>query len=249
MAEKPDWKEMLSDIVKSRNLNPWDIDIEVITNEFIRTVGEMKRLNLRVSANVILAASLLLRYKCDCWTIREQPVVEQAILIPDEIISEPVFPQLEPTVRTTTRKVTLEELISAVGEMMQREKRKASRVPVPHVVPEQLLQMVNVTGKDFETLLDDTMERVRGKADQESLVLFSDLLDEKSVKCIVNNLVPLLHLANTRRLALWQEQYFGEIFIHVLNGDKDTFVAPQMKEEEDARPRPARRRKPAVAAA
>jgi len=217
IAEKPEWKEILIDVVKNQNLDPWDIDLSLLSQKYLDKIKELKQLNLRVSANVVLAASILLRYKSDTWILTPEDIIESPIEIPDEIYSEPIVPQLESVLRTTTRKVTLEELIYAVEDIMNKEKKKAERQNrlLERIVPDSLLEMVT-NGEDFEKKLKESLEEVKRNVDEENLVLFSDLLEKKTVHDVIEHFVPLLHLANDKKISMWQEKAFGEIFIHLL---------------------------------
>jgi segregation and condensation protein A len=216
IAEKPEWKEILIDVVKNQNLDPWDIDLSLISQKYLEQVKELKKLNLRVSANVVLASSILLRYKSDSWVLTQEETIVP-IMIPDEIYSEPVIPQLESVLRTTTRKVSLEELIAAMEDIMNKEKKKAERQNrlLERIVPDNLLEMAQ-NSEDFEKKLKESLEEIKKNVDEENLVLFSDLIEEKTSDGVINHLIPVLHLANDGKIAVWQEKAFGEIFIHLL---------------------------------
>ncbi len=224
IAEKPEWKEILVDVVKKQNLDPWDIDLSLVSQKYLDRVKELKQLNLRISANVVLAASILLRYKSDSWILAGQEPEQLPVAIPDEIYSEPIMPQLESVLRTTTRKVTLEELIAAVEDIMTKEKKKAERQSrvLERIVPDSLLEMA-VKGDDFEKKLKDSLEEVKKNIDHENLVLFSDLIEERTAYNVINHLIPLLHLANDGKIGMWQEKAFGEIFIHLLETEVKLF--------------------------
>jgi len=223
IAEKPEWKEILVDVVKNQNLDPWDIDLSLISQKYLERVKELKKLNLRVSANVVLASSILLRYKSDSWVLTQQETIVP-IMIPDEIYSEPIVPQLESMLRTTTRKVSLEELIAAMEDIMSKEKKKAERQNrlLERIVPDSLLEMA-ANSEDFEKKLKDSLEEIKKNIDEENLVLFSDLLENRTSADIINCLIPVLHLANDGKIAVWQEKAFGEIFIHLLETEIKLF--------------------------
>ena len=223
IAEKPEWKEILIDVVKNQNLDPWDIDLSLISQKYLERVKELKKLNLRVSANVVLASSILLRYKSDSWVLTQQETIVP-IMIPDEIYSEPIVPQLESMLRTTTRKVSLEELIAAMEDIMSKEKKKAERQNrlLERIVPDSLLEMA-ANSEDFEKKLKDSLEEIKKNIDEENLVLFSDLLENRTSADIINCLIPVLHLANDGKIAVWQEKAFGEIFIHLLETEIKLF--------------------------
>jgi len=223
IAEKPEWKEILVDVVKNQNLDPWDIDLSLISQKYLERVKELKKLNLRVSANVVLASSILLRYKSDSWVLTQQEIIIP-IMIPDEIYSEPIVPQLESVLRTTTRKVSLEELIAAMEDIMSKEKKKAERQSrlLERIVPDSLLEMA-ADSEDFEKKLKDSLEEIKKNVDEENLVLFSDLLENRTSADIINCLIPVLHLANDGKIGVWQEKAFGEIFIHLLETEIKLF--------------------------
>jgi segregation and condensation protein A len=232
IAEKPEWKQMLVDIVQREKMNPWDVDLSVVATRFVGTIKKMKKLNLRISANVVLAASIVLRYKSDALILQDDGRGNaQAVFIPDHVYEEPIFPRLEATSRVTKRKVTLDELISAVEDVMSKEKRKAQRrrQRLDNIIPEPLLEMVT-TEENFEKKLEEIYHKVEHCADKEKLVLFSNLVDHKTVENVVGTLVPLLHLANKQRIAMWQEEFFGEIFIHLTNGNGVNLNVEKVKE-------------------
>lgn len=221
IAEKPEWKQILVDIVQHERMNPWDVDLSVVATHFVGTIKKMKKLNLRVSANVVLAASIILRYKSDALILHDDAKEEdQIVFIPDDVYQEPIIPRLEATARITKRKVTLEDLISAVEDVMSKEKKKAQhrRQRLENVIPEPLLEMVT-TEENFEKKLEEIYHKVEKQADKEKLVLFSNIIENKTVENVIGTLVPLLHLANKQRIAMWQEEFFGEIFIHLTNGN------------------------------
>lgn len=242
LAERPEWKTMLIDIVSQESLDPWDIDIAVLSTRFLDRMKKMKKLDLKISANVVLAASILLRYKSDSWSLNEEEE-EQFFLIPDEIYAEPSFPNLRPVKRTTRRKVSLQELIAAVEDIMKMEKRRAERRIIPQIeLPPALVAMMENSGETFEKRIDKVFAKIRGAIDKTGLALFSQLLDERDITDVVRTLMPLLHLANRGSVAIWQEKVFGEIFIQMPgyeNGDGRGFNVNSVVE---ASPKPPRRK-------
>lgn len=212
IAEYPEWKEMLAEIIFAENFNPWNIDVCTLSDSYIRKIREMEKLNLKISANVILAASIFLRCKSDYWKLTEEEPQNFGMEIPDAVIQELVIPELSPSFRSTTRRITLDELISAVEDAIEREKKKSRREPRPVFPQEALLHMIGTT-EFFEKRLTGFYAKIVENADKEGLVLFSSLLREKNAKEVVESLVLSLHLANKQKISMWQEEFFGEIFI------------------------------------
>jgi segregation and condensation protein A len=243
LVANPDWKEMLTDIVYKERMNPWDIDISLLTSIFLQNIRSLKEIDFRIPANAILASSILLRYKADSWVFKEpEPDMSQGMWIPDNLIMEPVIPELVPVIRITKRKVSLDELIGAVEDVIKKEKKKATKRTMQSTVPQILIDMVENQG-DFGKLLNHVHDKIKSRIDDDRLVVFSSLLEDKNVDELINYFVPLLHLANNRKVYMWQEKMFGEIFIFVPeNGEipHDKIKNPYAEEKVE---KPRRRKK------
>lgn len=59
------WRDILYRIVKESNLDVWNIDITLLTSEYIKITEELKEMNFQLSGDVILTAAMLLKYKSD----------------------------------------------------------------------------------------------------------------------------------------------------------------------------------------
>lgn len=210
MTSKPEWKDVLMSVVHAEGFDPWSIDVGRLADAYLEKVRTLQELNLKFSANVFLAASILLRHKSDAWRLFPEPLVPPEI--PDAVIEEPVIPQLFPLLRSTERKVTFEELVAAIESAIMCEKRKAGRPPRQLFPPEPLLRLVGPV-QVFEAKLADVYSALRSWADSNGLVLFSNLLEKRSAQEVVEKLVLLLHLANGGKIDLWQEEFFKEVFI------------------------------------
>ena len=220
LARQPEWKQLLFDVVKKEGLNPWDIDLNVLTDKFMAKLSELKTFDFRIPANAILASSILLRFKSDNWRITPLHVDSlEPMFIPDGIIQPPVFPELQPVFRETHRKVTLNELIDAIEDVMVKEKVKASKSKkVKPEVPRELIELVSSQDVDFEKKLFSVYDKVKLNVDSTGLTTLSQLVPGKDINVFLNVFVPVLHLANKGFLKLWQEEVFGEIFIQVIKG-------------------------------
>lgn len=216
LTQQPEWKEMLHNIVKNEKMNPWDVDIEGLSLKFMDRIKEMKKVDFRVPANAILACSILLRFKSDAWTLKEELGILEPIYIPDAIIAEPIFPTLEPMLRVTKRKVNLDELIDAIEDIIFKEKKQASEKRVVlNTIPQPLIDLMKQDGESFEKLLKDVKSRIESTADSDKMTTFSNLLRKRDADDVVENIVPVLHLANKSEIDMWQDKRFGEIFIQL----------------------------------
>lgn len=209
LVTQPTWREMLLDLVVSEKLDPWNIDIVDIASRYLERIRNLQKLDLRVPANLILAASILLRFKSDALRFEEEEqVVEQQTFIDEQTPVE--IPMLSLRTRIPRkRKVTLNELMSALEEVFE-EQRKRQEKPV---IKESMV--INIPKYDITERMKEIYRRVKENADASGLVTFSSLLKKRTREEIIYTLLPILHLAQDGRVSIFQEKFFGEIFIQL----------------------------------
>ncbi|MFA5077548.1 MAG: ScpA family protein [Candidatus Micrarchaeia archaeon] len=209
----PTWREMLLDLVATRKLDPWNIDIVEITGSYLERIKKLEMRDLRVPANLILAAAILIRFKSDALRFEEETqVVEEQTYVEEE--GEPsVIPVLELKTRVPPRRmVTLDELLVAMERVFDEQKKreeKASRIAIPEVINIQLPEF------NMERKMEDVYSRILSHKDSEGLATFSGILGSKAPMETITTLLPLLHLVQDRKVSIFQEKFFGEIFIRV----------------------------------
>ena len=59
------WKQILYDLVRNEQMNPWDIDVSVLSQKYIETIKNLKQHDFRISGKVLLAAAILLKIKTE----------------------------------------------------------------------------------------------------------------------------------------------------------------------------------------
>ena len=57
------WKDIIYNLVKTEQMNPWDVDLSKLTAKYIQTVKDMKEMNYQLSGKVLLASAVLLKIK------------------------------------------------------------------------------------------------------------------------------------------------------------------------------------------
>lgn len=213
IVEYPTWREMLLDLVAAKRLDPWNIDIVEIASGYLERIKKMEMLDLRVPANLILAAAILLRFKSDALRFEEEAQVVQEETFVDEDAGPEVIPVLELKTRIPpTRMVTLDELLLAMEKVFDEQRKreeKAARIEIPSVINIQLPEF------NIEQRMAEVYGRVLKERDSEGLATFSSLLSDRSALGIIGTLLPILHLVQDGKLSIFQEKFFGEIFIRV----------------------------------
>lgn len=209
----PTWREMLLELVATKQLDPWNIDIVEIATGYLEKIKKMEMLDLRVPANLILAAAILLRFKSDALRFEEQTQVVEEQTYVEEDAEPSVIPVLELKTRIPpTRMVTLDELLTAMEKVFDDQKKreeKAHKVEIPTVINIQLPEF------NIEERMEKVYARIVEEKDSEGLSTFSAILPERTPVEMIGTLLPLLHLVQDRRVTIFQEQTFGEIFIRI----------------------------------
>lgn len=201
--------EVLVELARRGDIDPWDIDIARATEKFLEYIDSLEKRDLRIPARTLLYASILLRMKSDSV---EGPREEEPL--PEPEAGEDPFEEEEkieglprpPVRRHTKRPVTLEELIAELkkAEMVGRRKAMRERWPTP---TEKALDLSHEEGiedriKVLGPFLDDMFTGSKK-------VSFGEIKEGEKVM----NYVSLLFMAQRKQVWLEQEEIFGELFI------------------------------------
>lgn len=202
------WKDVLIELVRKNELNPWGIDIADIVERYVDAVKGMRVLDLRVPANIILAAAILVRLKSDMLDLEEHAEQEEAQIdfTRPQVAVDPLSLRLRLPQR---RRVTLAELIVALEEAMKlKEYREAQTAGQTRTVP------LVFARADVEADIEKIYELVENHADKSRMLTYSALCGvAHRENDLLDLFIPLLFLASKTRVLLLQEEFFGEILI------------------------------------
>lgn len=205
--------EVLVELAKKGEIDPWDIDIALATEKFLQYIDSMEKRDLRIPARTLLYASILLRLKSDCMEEQKEqepePVAEEIEEGPEEVI-EDQLPR-PPLRRHTKRPVTLDELISELKKAEMVGRRKAMREHWPST-EEKPLDLSHDEGiedriKALGPILDDLFS-------ESPTITFRNINSKNSsTEDGVTNYISLLFMAQRKQVWLDQEEIFGELFV------------------------------------
>jgi segregation and condensation protein A len=204
--------EVLVELAKRGDIDPWDIDIARATEKFLEYIDSLEKRDLRIPARTLLYASILLRLKSDSMEGQkeEDPEAEAEELESADVEEYDTLPR-PPVRRHTKRPVTLDELISELkkAEMVGRRKAMRDRWPTTE---EKALDLSHDEGiedriKALGPILDDMFMTSKK-------VSFLDINSRNSEsEDGVTNYVSLLFMAHRRQVWLDQEEIFGDLFV------------------------------------
>ncbi|MBT4166007.1 segregation/condensation protein A [archaeon] len=237
-SNKPDWQVIIYDLIHSEQLDPWDIDIVILTRKYFERIYEIEEsedggMDFYASSKVLLAASLLLRIKSEFLLNRSIKDIDEALfgkkvenrpVMERIIVNEDELPMLIPkTPLPRARRVTLPELMSALNKAINTESRRIKReVSVKRAKRISEINLPEFRRIDLKDRIKQFYARVltsiKGKAikpDRDfNKIGYGDLIGkerEEKIACFL----PLLHLSNNKKLWLEQENHLEEIWVYL----------------------------------
>ena len=210
MTSSDTWEGLIRDIVTREGMDPWNIDLIVLTNKFVEAVKHLRKADLKVSGKFILAAAILLRMKAEYLMPRilEAESAEAAV---DMSIYEHADAELEPHIPLPKqRKVTLDELIKSLRNALAVKERRTIRYQEREVKMKIKLKKIDI-GESIKNLFKRITIFFENLKVPE--IKFSQLAHSKLRIDIIWTFIPLIHLANQKMIKLRQEEEFGEIYV------------------------------------
>ena len=211
LVKEATWKDLLFNLVKKNKIDPWNVDLVEVVDKYIETVKSLKVMDLRIPANIILAAAVLLRLKSEMLDFEEagdEVQDAQEILARPDIYVEGLSVRLRKPLHS---RVSLNELIEALDEAMKLKQAKESGRDA--YVPE--LQ-IKINPIDIEAAEERLKEEIARRLDKEKMTTFSYLLKDMGFNDVLLEVfIPLIFLANKGSIALIQEKFFDEIIIRM----------------------------------
>ncbi len=204
------WKDILIDLVKKEQIDPWNIDIVDVVDKYVAAVKEMKILDLRIPANIILAASILLRFQSEVLLQEEEEELAEEQQAQSRRITE-VEPLTFRLRLPPKRRLTLAELVSALDEAMKlKEVRELAKKNMQVSFP------LMFKSGDFEAEIENIYGIVKSNVDASNMTTFNAVARASQFNDVLLELfIPLLFLAHKNRVTLIQEKFFDEIIISV----------------------------------
>lgn len=227
--ESLSWQSIIYDLINSEQIDPWDIDLSLLAQKYLEKIREFEEENFFVSSKVLLAASLLLRIKSEILLSEYIPSIDKILFgrkehgapyeFSERIELDEDVPSLIPrTPLPRFKRVSLEELMSALGKAIKTETRRIKRVVLLRqqemetgiAVPRNSLNM----REHIKAVYDKIKEFFSGS---ESRMAFSELVeahgkkDDRRKK--IASFVALLHLDTQQKVWLEQENHLEEIWI------------------------------------
>ena len=218
------WQTIIYDLVKTEQLDPWNINITLLTQRYLDTVKKMKEHNFFISGKMLLASAILLKMKSTKLVNEHLAEFDNMLFPPEEELFEEEEYELKnkpkqdypslliKTPQQRKRQVSLNDLMQALEKALNVEERKKirhiDRVITEAIVPEKKI--------DITSLIRDIYDRVLNWFAHRKSLTFTELVDSDNKEEKILTFIPLLHLDAQQKVDLHQEKAFGEIDIKLL---------------------------------
>lgn len=221
------WQSLLYELVKTEQMDPWDINVSLLAKKYIDVVKKMKELDLRISGKMILAAAILLKIKSNRLLNEDLSEFDRLLTESEELLDldeegeyrprdqiekVPLIPR---TPQPRKRKVSIYDLVGALEKALEVKRRRVlnSIPPMEFEAPKK--------ARDITEVIREVYSRIKSFFSMGgSKVKFSQILPSSSREDKIYTFVPLLHLTNQRKIGLEQKEPFGEIDI-TLRSEKE----------------------------
>lgn len=220
------WQSIIYDLIKTGEMDPWDIDISLLSQRYMEIVKKMQEANLFLSGKVILASAILLKIKSEKLLVEGIGGLDNLMFPPENVESLDDFihekqhlllenPRLTiKTPQARKKKISVNDLISALEKALEVNERRilrhAERDEVPDIkIPEKKI--------DIGELMATIFSKIKFFFTKQRSVTFTELVNSERKEDKIMAFIPLLHLSNESKIDLEQKEPFGEINIILMN--------------------------------
>lgn len=221
------WQEIIYDLINTEQLDPWDINITILTEKYLIKIQELEEADFFVSSKVLLAAALLLRIKSEILLNKYIKSIDEILFgkeekkkyITERIELEEEIPELIPrSPLPRFKKVTLQELMESLNKAITTENRRIKKEIINKnalretgiSLPKRKYSIKNKIREIYNNLFKQLKEEERNK------ISFTDFIGTNKEERIIA-FSPLLHLENQKKIWLDQAEHFEEIHIWLKN--------------------------------
>ena len=218
------WQEIIYDLINTEQLDPWNINIIILTDRYLIKIQELEEADFFVSSKVLLAASLLLRIKSEILLDKYIKSIDEILFgkkdskkyISERIELDEEIPLLIPkSPMPRFRKVTLKELMESLNKAINTENRRIKKeiinknalIESSFSLPKKKFNIKSKIKELYTRLILHFNDEKENKK-----ITFTEFVGNSKEEKIIS-FSPLLHLENQKKVWMEQEKHFDEIYI------------------------------------
>ncbi len=227
------WQTILFDLVRTEQMDPWDISITSLTEKYIDMLKRIKTLDFRVTGKVVLAATILLKIKSKRFVDQDINEFNQLMAMNeeqedylydeeismDEIDYESAMEHEKPlliprTPQPRKRKVSIFDLIESLNKALEVQDRRV----LNRVEPQKMEAPDKQT--DISIIIKQVYQKIQKVFKKTKVLTFSKLSPSNAKEDVILTFIPLLHLDHMRKINVDQKDHFGEMYVSLLSQTK-----------------------------
>lgn len=220
--------DLLWHLIKAHKMDIYDINIEMITKEYLNFINEHKELTIDGASEYLVMASELIHLKSKLLLNKDEEEDElYEINTEDDLRNRLIeyeklkaaadnFKDLE-----DKRKEVLTKLPSSLKEYADGEVKLSSDITLDDLLKafadflnrKKLEEPVNKAVTKRELSVDDRCKSIKSYLHNKGKVNFLELFDEVSKPYVIVTFLGILNLVKNKEAVISQEYNFGDIFI------------------------------------
>lgn len=231
------WIRIIKESIDKRNIEPWNINIAEIADEYIKTLKELKKFDIRLSADVVLVGGILLRMKsqllyneCEIAFKDEESETfyEGEAYEVEEYLEEyednsnynsslneghKVNRDLENKDsksiknKKIKKQITFNDLVNTLKSELKKIKKSKGSKRIKREI--LLYDVMEEMEEEYD--VSELMEHLISEVKREKIFIFQKKFSDK--KNIIKYFLPSLYLANEGKIEIFQRDLFQEVVL------------------------------------
>jgi len=217
------WQEIIYDLINTEQLDPWNVNITILTDKYLVKIQELEQTDFFVSSKVLLAAALLLRIKSEILLNKHLKSIDEILFgkkedkkyVMERIELDEEIPELVPRSPIPRfRKVTIQELIESLNKAITTENRRIKK----EIINKNALRESSISLPKRKINIKDKIRDIYGKLfknlskGERKKIGFTEFVGKNKEERVIS-FSPLLHLETQKKIWLEQDGHFEEIYI------------------------------------
>ncbi|GBF35889.1 segregation and condensation protein A [Methanofervidicoccus abyssi] len=227
------WVRIIKESIQKGNIGPWDINVAKIADEYIKTLKELERFDIRLSADVILVGGILLRMKSQILYEKCEYTFEDDDVEDNSLEDSRSYEDIDESSQKKENSVdnehlkdkkqfTVDDLIDTLK--LELIKVKRNRRKKKDKTENTLYEVIEEMEKyDISKLMENLILELR----KEGVIVFQKKFPDRRDK--VKNFLPCLYLANEGKVEIFQEDVFKEMVVKYKEESTNKAVYTKLK--------------------
>jgi chromatin segregation and condensation protein Rec8/ScpA/Scc1 (kleisin family) len=205
---------VLFELDKLQKILPWDVSISFLLTSFLNEMEKRGEVDFRASGMALDSSATIYLMKSKLLLKLEEPPLPPKS--PPDFSPPPLFLPLRYELTSTT----IQHLLTVLDEVLTGERLFGLKPRLEPILPSlpDFLPPVDLYMMEIEKKMKSLYHLLRQLVSGEKLVFFSKVIVGLEKLEAIKTFITLLFLAQTGKVALWQEEDSSEIFITLPEG-------------------------------